>query len=158
MTTSSDRNLLYGMLAVQNGFIDRDALHRAMNEWMKNTHRPLGDVLFDQNELSIEERQYLDGLTDSFSQADGGEAIEGNRTAEIGAALAWNGDVDAIGPNVAIADMPRDARADDDGRRFTVLRPHARGGLGQVHVAYDRELHREVALKELLRASNIMTR
>ncbi len=41
-------------------------------------------------------------------------------------------------------DLPLDAES-----RYRVLWPHAMGGLGQIYVAEDQELHRRVALKEI---------
>jgi hypothetical protein len=45
---AADRNLLFGILALQMDFIDRDALVEAMNAWVLDKTRPLGQILQDR--------------------------------------------------------------------------------------------------------------
>ena len=45
---SSDRNLLFGILALQMEFVSRDALVRAMNAWVLEKAKPLGEILQEQ--------------------------------------------------------------------------------------------------------------
>src|SRR5262245_52209145 len=68
---SADRNLLFGILAVQMAFISRDALLHAMNAWVREKHRPLADILRQHDALSAERAALLDSLVAEQLQIHG---------------------------------------------------------------------------------------
>src|SRR5205823_5315659 len=53
-----------------------------------------------------------------------------------------------VGSLVAVPD-PELGSSSSSGLRFHIVRKHAHGGLGEVYLALDRELNREVALKRI---------
>jgi WD40 repeat protein/serine/threonine protein kinase len=54
----------------------------------------------------------------------------------------------ALGPEATPTGLPLGSST-SAGRRFQLIRPHAQGGIGKVSVAFDTELGREVALKQI---------
>ena len=68
------RNLLFGLLALQNNFIDRDALLAAFTSWVADKSRPLGQILVSQRALDGSRQTLLDALVDEHLRLHGGDA------------------------------------------------------------------------------------
>jgi hypothetical protein len=57
---SADRNLLFGIIALQMDFISRDQLIAAMQAWIFNNHKPLDQVLSEQSALSRDDHEAIE--------------------------------------------------------------------------------------------------
>src|SRR4051794_180675 len=70
---NADRNLLLGILALQMDFISRDALIAAMNAWVLDKDKPLGQILIAQGALARQDHELLEPMVARHVQIHGGD-------------------------------------------------------------------------------------
>ncbi|QDU88002.1 Serine/threonine-protein kinase PknD [Pirellulimonas nuda] len=163
--TCDPRGQLFVELAVRCGLIDA-ATASGVRSGVGDGGDSAADWLVDRGSLSANAAAALHRLVECHIESAGGSvdvalaAIAAAASpAPAAPSTAPDMDTATVGPNPAhdplrtqppaAAAVSRPA-ASESPLRFRRIRAHAQGGLGRVSLAEDRELGREVALKELL--------
>jgi serine/threonine-protein kinase len=153
----SDRNLLFGILAVQMNFVCRDDLVAGVTHWVQHKETPLGEILRQQGKLTNSQVAALDAVIVQYVALHGQEpllglqALSGASTVASAMTPIEDEDVRAAVAQIMSLTEPRTTTyvpAAAAGR-YRKLHLHQEGGQGQIYRAEDSELERPVALKEI---------
>jgi serine/threonine protein kinase len=166
MTAFHDRNLLFGIMAMQADLITQQQFLEICSLWSTRKESSLGELLVEKKWLTINDQADLEKLLDRKLQNPLGNApvptplltLAQEPTDPLPAEVNGSATLSRVDPGSApTIDRPvtEDGLATTDfetrasGDRYHLIRMHATGGIGRVWLAKDVALGREVALKEL---------
>jgi len=159
--------LLIGVLALQHKFVNRQALQRAFEAWADDKSRGLGEILVENGDLSAVRLAVLESLAaQTLGQCNGDlnralaarDALESMRgglerfaDADLSATVTKSArrDPSTTDDRLPTADGYRLASVQLPEARYRLVRRINRGGQGDIFLAVDRALNREVAIKRL---------
>jgi hypothetical protein len=153
-------DVLFGLMALHNDLIAPATAAAALRA--RDANRTVSEILVAEGGLTARQRDLVEKLCDEYIERHGGDARTGlaafvtagpgrerlERVADAELTVGLESLATTVVPATA-GDSPGNGVAAGDYSRFRVLRPHAQGGIGEVFVALDAELNREVALKRI---------
>jgi tetratricopeptide (TPR) repeat protein/tRNA A-37 threonylcarbamoyl transferase component Bud32 len=154
----TDRNLLFGVLALQADLIDADRFAEACSAWAAKKATPLAELLQERGWITAEERAHVEFLMERKLRKHHGDVHASLAAAADHRVRSLIAAADDFEVRRSIAELPQSdgptlvstlAYETENRERYTLTRLHAQGGLGQVWLALDGDLNRSVALKEL---------
>jgi serine/threonine protein kinase len=141
-------DLLFALLALETELVPRAELTQAIHVWIADQTKPLADFLVERGTLTSQDRLLIDRLVESHVKNVGPEIRAETPRPGTEASIPTPVTSSTVVRRAAIPDAEL-GTSSSSGLRFHIVREHAHGGLGEVYVAFDRELHREVALKRI---------
>jgi len=158
----TDRNLLFGVLALQSAFIDNNQFAEVCAAWTTRKRSPLAELLRERGWISGAEQQQIERSVERHLQRHGGDvrkSLGALADAGVRDLIRAAGDpelrksLSSLPPAagyVLVHTLDQTLNAPTRERsRYSITRLHAEGGLGRVYVARDNDLGRDVALKEI---------
>lgn len=142
---------------MQIGFIDADQLASACANWSLHKTSSLADILCEHGWLLAEDVAPLRHLVERKLTQCGGDTRQmlANAPAEVRSVLATLGDAANQMTIVLTGDESADKAnlvgkpVGKGGRRYQLGKLHAAGGIGEIWLAQDADLERQVAVKRL---------
>ena len=165
---AADGNLLFGVLAWQSGVVTESQLLATMRAWTFAKSKSIGEILVEQSILTESQCAKLDQMVASYLGLHRNNASQAlaSLSSVPGVANSLRHQISDDEVQASLAHFDRTVISDSTSgadelastlvrpvstgeSRYQIIKLHDRGGLGEVFVAKDQELNREVALKEI---------
>ncbi|MCY3007796.1 MAG: serine/threonine-protein kinase [Planctomycetota bacterium] len=162
MNPSSDKNLLFALIAHHNGYISMEQFFEAAAVWNKEPKRELGEILVEKNFLDEVERFNIQGIVEDRVRRQGGIddtlsfiVASGSVPQKDALPEDWQDKIDAITQVISNKTSPNPPNfgtpeANRGIHRYIIRKSLGHGGQGYVWEAIDTELNRRVAIKNIV--------